>query len=108
MAEVIFALTCFLVLLGMAMHGTSLRAWALAVAAITSAAQLGLGHGELHWPIFSLWSLLGWLIAGLLFAASFPEIKRKYLTMPAYRALKRALPAISETEREALEAGTVG
>jgi len=108
MAEVIVALICFLVLLAMAMHGASLRTWALTVAIITLSAQMGLGHGQLHWPVFPLWSLFGWLVAGLLFAASFPELKRKYITLPAYRALKGAMPTISETEREALEAGTVG
>jgi acyl-CoA dehydrogenase len=108
MAEVIFALICFLVLLAMAMHGASLRAWALTVAIITLSAQMGLGHGEPYWRVFPLWSLFGWLGAGLLFAASFPELKRKYITLPAYRALKGLMPTISETEREALEAGTVG
>jgi acyl-CoA dehydrogenase len=108
MVEIIFALVCLGLVLALAMARVSLQAWALAVAPITSAAQLGLVHGELHWPVFPLWSLFGWLIAGLLFAASFPEIKRKYITLPAYRALKDAMPTISETEREALEAGTVG
>ncbi|MFO7477959.1 MAG: acyl-CoA dehydrogenase [Methyloceanibacter sp.] len=108
MAEVIFALVCLALVLGLAMARVPLSVWALTVAGITSAAQLGLGHGELHWPVFPLWSLFGWLLAGLLFAASFPEFKRKYITLPAYRALKQAMPAISDTEREALEAGTVG
>jgi acyl-CoA dehydrogenase len=108
MAEVIFALICIAVLLGLAMRRASLTTWAVAVALITLSAQLGLNHGELHGPVFPWWSLLGWLIAGLLFAASFPELKRQYITLPTYRALQGAMPAISETEREALEAGTVG
>lgn len=108
MAEVIFLLVCLGLVLGLAMARASLTTWAIAIAAITFCAQLGLNHGTLHWPVFPLWSLLGWLVAGLLFAASFPEIKRKYIIMPAYRALKGAMPTISETEREALEAGTVG
>ena len=53
-------------------------------------------------------AVLGWGIAGRLFALSFPDIKRKYVVLPAYRALKGAMPTISDTEREALEAGTVG
>jgi acyl-CoA dehydrogenase len=108
MAEVIFALICLAVVLGLAMQRASLTTWAIAVALITLSAQLGLNNGELHWPAFPWWSLLGWLIAGLLFAASFPELKRQYITLPTYRSLKGAMPAISETEREALEAGTVG
>jgi acyl-CoA dehydrogenase len=94
---VLIALTAFFVL---AMSRASLRAWAIAVAIFTLSLQIGLG--------FPLWTFLGWLAAGLLFAASIPDIKRKYITLPAYRALKGVMPAISETEREALEAGTTG
>ena len=108
MAEVIFALACILALFALAMNRASLRVWAIAVAGFTLSAQMGLADGDLHWPAFPLWSLLGWLLAGLLFVASLPEIKRNYIVLPAYRALKGAMPVISETEREALEAGTVG
>src|SRR5262245_16318009 len=108
MAEVIFALVSILAVFALALNRASLRAWALAAALFTLSAQMGLAHGGLHWPVFPLWSLFGWLVAGLLFAASLPEIKRDYFVLPAYRALKGAMPAISETEREALEAGTVG
>jgi acyl-CoA dehydrogenase len=108
MAEIVFLLICLGLMLALAMARVPLSAWALAVAVITTAAQLGLAQGELHWPVFPLWSLFGWLLAGLLFAASFPKLKRKCITLPAYRALKGAMPAISQTEREALEAGTVG
>lgn len=108
MAEVIFALAAILTLFALAMNRASLRVWALSVAIVTLCAQMGLASGQLHWPVFPLWALLGWLIAGLLFVVSLPEIKRKYIALPAYRALRDAMPAISETEREALEAGTVG
>ena len=108
MAEVIFALVSILALFALAMNRASLRVWALAVAALTLSAQMGLAQGDLHWPVFSLWSLLGWLVAGLFFLAGLPEIKRNYVVLPAFRALKGAMPTISETEREALEAGTVG
>jgi len=108
MAEFIFALAAILTLFALAMNRASLGVWAAAVAIITLCAQMGLAGGALHWPVFPFWALLGWLIAGLLFVASFPEIKRNYIVLPAYRALKGAMPAISETEREALEAGTVG
>jgi acyl-CoA dehydrogenase len=108
MAEVIFALIWILAFFALAMNRASLRSWALAAAMFTVSVQMGLVHGHLHWPAFPLWSLFGWLAALLLFAASFPEIKRNYLVLPAYRALKGAMPTISDTEREALEAGTVG
>src|SRR5262249_60184199 len=71
-------------------------------------APMGLVHGHLHPPIFILWALLGWLVAAGLYALSFKELRNKYIMLPAYRALKGSMPAISETEREALQAGTIG
>ena len=108
MAEFIFAFVAAAIIFVLAMRRAPLLYWAAAIALLTICLQLGLGAGELHWPSFKLWALLGWLIAGGLFALTFPEIKRKYVVLPAYRALKGAMPTISDTEREALEAGTVG
>jgi len=108
MAELIFAGLALVALFALAMNRAPLWLWALAAAVFTFGAQMGLIHGQLHWPVFPWWSLLGWLVAALVFVASFPEIKRKYITLPAYGALKGVMPTISETEREALEAGTVG
>ncbi len=108
MAEFIFALVALGGFFALAMNRASLVAWAVAVALFTLSLQLGLGGGSLHWPVLNLWALLGWLVAGGLFALSYPEIKRKYVTEPAFRVLKGAMPSISETEREALQAGTVG
>ncbi len=108
MAELIFTLLSLGALFALAMNRAPLKIWALAVAIFTLSLQLGLGKGELHWPVFTIWSLLGWLIAAGLLTLTFPRIKRDYVTLPAYRALKRMMPSISETEREALEAGTTG
>ena len=108
MAELIFALLSLAVLFALAMNRAPLLAWALAVAIFTLSLELGLGQGGLHWPVFNVWALLGWLVAAGLFTLTFPRLKRDYLTLPAFRALKRVMPTISETEREALEAGTVG
>ena len=108
MAELIFTLISLAALFALAMNRAPLCAWAGAIALFTFALQIGLGHGHLHAPAFNLGAVLGWLAAGLLFALTFRDIKRKYVTLPAYRALKGAMPTISETEREALQAGTVG
>jgi len=108
MAELIFAGLSLAALFALAMNRAPLWLWALAVAIFTFTAQMGLVHGHLHWPAFPWWSFVGWPVAALLFMASFPELKRKYITLPTYRALKGVMPTISETEREALQAGTVG
>jgi acyl-CoA dehydrogenase len=99
-AELIFAALSVAAVFALAMNRASLRSWAIAAAIFTLVLQIGLG--------FPLWTFLGWIAAGLLFAASLPDIKRKYITLPAYGALKDAMPSISQTEREALEAGTIG
>ena len=90
------------------MNRAPLRLWALAAAIFTLSAEMGLVHGHLHRPVLTLWSVAGWLIAGLLLALSFKELRKQYVVLPAYRALKGAMPTISETEREALQAGSVG
>ena len=38
---------------------------------------------------------------------SIADLRRKYLTRPIFAWAQKALPAISDTEREALEAGDV-
>ena len=108
MAELIFALLSLAALFALAMNRAPLWAWAAAIAVFTLSLQMGLGSGHLHAPVFNVWAVLGWLAAGGLFALTFPRLKHDYVVMPAYRALKGAMPTISETEREALEAGTVG
>jgi acyl-CoA dehydrogenase len=108
MAELIFALLSLAALFALAMNRAPLWAWAAAIAVFTLSLQMGLGSGHLHAPVFNVWAVLGWLAAGGLFALTSPRLKHDYVVMPAYRALKGAMPTISETERQALEAGTVG
>ena len=108
MAELIFLLIALAALFALAMNRAPLWAWSAFVALLTLSLQVGLGHGAFHAPNIDVGAVLGWAIAGSLFALSFPDIKRKYVVLPAYRALKGAMPTISDTEREALEAGTVG
>ena len=108
MAELIFTFLSLAALFALAMNRAPLWAWALAVVFFALCLQMGLGHGQLYGSVFNFWAILGWLVAAGLFALTFPRIKRDYLVLPAYWALKGATPTISETEREALEAGTVG
>ena len=100
MAELIFVLLALVLFFALAMNRASFRTWAVAVAIYTLALQITFG--------FQLWSFAGWLVAALLYAAGLPSVKRTYITKPVFGALKGAMPSISETEREALEAGTTG
>src|SRR4030042_4184435 len=52
----------------------------------------------------ALWSIFG-VLALLL---NVPPLRRRLLTRPVFALFQRIMPAMSDTEREALEAGTVG
>ncbi len=65
------------------------------------------------------WSLVlvlplsgGWIWFGLVFALllvlNLPNLRQSLLTRPLFRLFRRLLPPLSNTEREALESGTVG
>ncbi len=65
------------------------------------AAYTWFGHGSLAWQI-ALW--VGFTLLALLNLAA---VRMQYLTKPFLRVYRRLLPSMSDTEREALEAGTV-
>ena len=56
-----------------------------------------------------LWSLglIGLVVLAAIGAVFLTERRRTLVTRPVFAAFRRALPAMSQTEREALEAGTV-
>jgi acyl-CoA dehydrogenase len=62
-------------------------------------ALLGVGY----W----LWTLLLWLLFAGLVSLNVPHFRREQITAPLLRIYKTILPSLSDTEREALEAGTV-
>ena len=106
MSQLIMALVAIAVVFLLAMRRASLPVWAGAVTALTFVWQTGLVDGV---PApFGLWSLIGWLPAIALAVLSVPEVRRSLIVEPAYRAIRSSLPKISETEQQALEAGTIG
>ena len=49
-----------------------------------------------------------WMVsAALVFLLSMPRIRRRYLTAPLFRQFRKVMPPMSQTEQEALEAGSV-
>ena len=54
-----------------------------------------------------LWALLLWVPFGVLVALNLPEHRRERLTKPLLDIYRKMLPSMSDTEREALEAGNV-
>jgi acyl-CoA dehydrogenase len=59
------------------------------------------GHGSLPWQIVL------WLAFAAISALNVDAIRLRYVTKPFLRVYRRLLPSMSDTEREALEAGTV-
>jgi len=54
-----------------------------------------------------LWLVVLWAAFGLLAALNIDEFRREKITRPALRIYRNMLPSMSDTEREALEAGNV-
>ena len=54
-----------------------------------------------------LWLLLLWLLFGVMVVANLRDFRREKVTRPALAAYRKMLPSMSETEREALEAGSI-
>ena len=59
--------------------------------------------GDSHW----LWELALWFLYAGIASLNNPSFRRERITAPLLRIYKSILPSISDTEREALDAGTV-
>jgi len=53
------------------------------------------------------WKSVLWVLLALLWALNLRPLRKAFITRPFMRTYRRLLPAMSTTEREALEAGTV-
>jgi acyl-CoA dehydrogenase len=59
--------------------------------------------GNGWWP----WLLLLWVLYGLMLVPNLVELRREKITRPLLEIYRKMLPSMSDTEREALEAGSV-
>jgi acyl-CoA dehydrogenase len=84
----------------LAYHRLSLRAATLVAGAAVLAYTLT-GHHPLPWLVI-LWGAFA-----LLALLNVDSLRKRYLTKPFLIVYRRMLPSMSDTEREALEAGTV-
>jgi acyl-CoA dehydrogenase len=58
-------------------------------------------------PGWWLWALLLWIPFGVLVALNMADFRREKITQPLLEVYRKMLPSMSDTEREALEAGNV-
>ncbi len=56
---------------------------------------------------WSWWLLFLWPVVGIMYAANLVELRRDKVTKPLLEIYRTMLPSMSDTEREALEAGNV-
>ncbi|WP_037586080.1 acyl-CoA dehydrogenase [Stenoxybacter acetivorans] len=90
-----WSIILMLVLLGVAAYWRA-GGWTMAVAAIVG---LALGGG-------SLWFVGAVLVAVIAVLCCYPTVRR-FITEPIFALFKKVTPAMSETEQEAINAGTV-
>ena len=108
MADVLFLGLCVAIAFILAVRRAPLWAYAILAVAATFCWLTGLVHGEYDEDAFGFWSLLACLPAAALTALSFPSVRRSVLVNPAYGMVKKILPKVSDTEQQALDAGTIG
>ena len=83
-------------------HRASMTIWSL-----SSVIILGLATGFGH----SSWYALGFcwlLLAGTVLIFNVPAIRRRLITQRIFALYRKLMPSMSNTEKEALAAGTVG
>jgi acyl-CoA dehydrogenase len=77
----------------------------LRLSAVIVVALMVLATVFLHLPVLLL--ILAWLVSAAMIAFTFTALRRSVISDRILPLLRRAMPAMSQTEREALEAGTV-
>jgi len=112
MSSLIFFLAFVFLLAGvavlLALKQAPLWKWAGAVGLVILLAHTTAVSRDISGISADILILGGWIITGILVLVSISSLRDRFIIDPAYTALKKVMPSVSDTEREALEAGTVG
>jgi acyl-CoA dehydrogenase len=108
MTVLIYLVLLFGLVLILAMTRARLAVWAGALAVAVLLWQVGAFGGKGDFPPTSLLGILAWVPVLALAAFAVPAIRRRVLVAPAFDMVRGILPKVSETEQQALEAGTIG
>lgn len=102
MVELLFCLLLLAGVIALGMYKSPLWGWS---AALVAAALIWQGpvHGSM-----GLFGFVLWVFAIAFGVLAIPSVRRALLIAPAFRMVKSTLPKVSDTEAQALEAGTVG
>ena len=105
MATVVLLVLAAGAFLALGMVRAPVWAWAVAVGVLTLLFQSG-GPGP-HAGFYVL-SWLAWVPFLALALLAVPAIRRRFIIAPTFAMVQKILPKVSDTEAQALEAGTVG
>ncbi|KAB2940789.1 MAG: acyl-CoA dehydrogenase [Hyphomicrobium sp.] len=103
MVELLFCVALLAGVLALGMYKAPLWAWAgaLAIAALIWSSDAV--HGQT-----GLFGFLMWLFVVGFAVLAIPAVRRAGVAAPIFKFVKGTLPKVSDTEQQALEAGTVG
>jgi len=108
MPELVLIALCIAGTFLLAMRRAPLWAWTLGLALALLVWQSGMLRGQTGEFALGLFGTLAWFLVAVLAALCVPSIRRAILIQPLFRKVRGILPKVSATEREALDAGTIG
>ncbi len=107
MAELLFVAVCGAVAVALAMRAAPMWLWAVCSGLAALVWRTGAIYGEFIVPRLTLIGILAWLPFILLALLASP-FARRAIAETAFGLVKKSLPKVSDTETQALEAGTIG
>jgi acyl-CoA dehydrogenase len=108
MAETVFALLTLAGAYALSMRRAGLWAYAALAAVAWWVWSSGMLGGEGVWPVLTIGTVLAALPVLALVTYAIPSVRRSLLVEPAFAAVRKILPKVSDTEQQALDAGTIG
>lgn len=91
--------------MGLAIYRAALWQWAVGLGLVLTFGGL-IADGQIWLGGFVGWLGLASVIAVAIMAV--PQFRRRFLTRPIFSQLQASVPNVSETEQQALDAGTIG
>lgn len=108
LASVVLLVLVLAAVIALGMRRAPMWAWAIVAGLLALIWQAGVLRGEDVEVVRGPLSLLAWVPCLVLALLSVPAIRRQAIVAPAYGMVRKILPKVSDTEAQALEAGTIG
>jgi len=103
MVELVFCVALLAGTLALGMYKPPLWGWAAALAAAALIWQSNAVH-----TTTGVFGVLLWLFAAAFAVLAIPSVRRDYVSARLLRFVRGTLPKVSDTEQQALDAGTIG